>query len=110
MTQSLTLLAALCATGKVIEEILAERRRQIELLGFTAAHDDCHRDGSLVRQAVLYARASLGERVLGLPEGWSRPDANDSPRRNLIKCLALLFAELERQDRLPLPPEDPPAT
>ncbi len=106
MNQSFTLLATLCETGPIFEEVLAERRRQIDLLGFTAAHDDCHRDGSLVRQAILYARAALGERVLGLPEGWSRPDPGDPPRRNLIKCLALILAELERQDRLPIPPPE----
>ncbi len=109
MNQSLALMASLCGSETVIEEILAERRRQIELLGFTSAHDDCHRDGCLVRQAILYARASLGERVMGLPEGWSRPDANDPPRRNLIKCLALILAELERQGRLPVPPPEPAA-
>ena len=40
---------------RVIEEIAAERRRQIEVKGWTSEHDDEHTDSSLALAAVAYA-------------------------------------------------------
>lgn len=36
----------------VIDEIAAERQRQVEVEGWTAEHDDKHADGSLAQAAA----------------------------------------------------------
>lgn len=38
-----------------IGEIAAERRRQVEVEGFTTAHDDAHRQGEMAAAAAAYA-------------------------------------------------------
>lgn len=43
--------------------IAAERQRQIDVEGYTAKHDDNHRDGSLVLAAACYAAGSVGVRL-----------------------------------------------
>lgn len=98
-----------------IEEIAAERRRQIEEEGWTAEHDDRHPDRSLAAAAAAYAyfaslsdaeRAKWGERghhqyiPLFWPASWARRWWKpSSPRRDLVKAAALIVAEIERLDR-----------
>lgn len=71
----------------VIEEIAAERQRQIDGEGFNAAHDDDHYDQSLSAAAACYA---LHKRLPSIwpwgPEWW-KPS---SERRDLIKAGALI--------------------
>lgn len=95
----------------VIEEIAAERRRQIEGEGWTLRHDDRHNDGSLARAAACYAAPDAvmmqwpdqvmecDSRRLVWPwdQGSWKPSTE---RRNLIKSAALIVAEIERLDRL----------
>ncbi|MEO0034254.1 MAG: hypothetical protein RLZZ501_277 [Pseudomonadota bacterium] len=92
----------------VLEEIAAERRRQIEVEGFDSAHDDdTNEDGALARAAGCYAlTAGAPYRVLAEakipPTGW--PWARDwwkptTRRRDLIVAAALIVAEIERLDR-----------
>ena len=92
----------------VIDEIAAERKRQIEAEGWTPEHDDEHGTGELAQAAVCYAMGD--HRIIGR-------DKNDKPvgeaslwpwhrdwwkpadkRRNLIKAGALIVAEIERLD------------
>lgn len=105
----------------VIDEIAAERRRQIEGEGWTVEHDDEHSDGALATAAAHYAaHAGAYQRVaasvslsayravdtyharangFGWPwdRKWWKPK---DPRRDLIRAGALIVAEIERLDRL----------
>lgn len=104
----------------VIDEISAERQRQIEVEGWTPDHDDEHTDGSLADAAASYAATrpgftsrteeipSRGESIVSRtarvpriwPKSWSidwwKPKIR---RRNLVKAGALIVAEIERLDR-----------
>jgi len=101
----------------VIEEIAAERRRQVEVEGWAADHDDHeHFDGQLAIAAGCYAIFAGGRRDMTrsyepgdsaedlhyVPRGWPwhrkwwKPK---NPRRDLIRAAALIVAEIERLDR-----------
>ena len=100
---------------KAAQDVLAERRRQIEAEGWTPEHDDEHGAGELARAAAAYA-LDAGNRldphaVTGgeAPSFWpwhgGRPrEARwwkpSDPRRNLVKAGALILAEIERLDRM----------
>lgn len=83
----------------VIEEIAAERKRQIEVEGWTLEHDDMHEDGELAKAAACYAAPeyqyqSNGRVDYSLPIGWpfSWPREWWKPkdrRRDLIRAAAL---------------------
>jgi len=89
-------------------DVLAERRRQIEVEGRTPAWDDVHRQGELARAAATYALASAH-----WPEVWTvldKPVRENWPwalrwwkpkdrRRDLVRAGALILAEIERLDR-----------
>lgn len=89
------------------ERILIERQRQVDVEGFTAEHDDLHRDGVL---AVIAAGLAVEgtdaevkdplERVVGREDQW---DLLDNHRHNRIRQLeiagALIAAELDRELR-----------
>ena len=78
----------------VIDEIEAERRRQIDVEGWTPEHDDQHADGSLAQAAACYAIGS----PLYWPWDckWWKPKGE---RRDLVRAAALIVAEIERLDR-----------
>lgn len=103
-------------TMTVIDEIAAERQRQISKEGWTLEHDDEHEDGSLADAAACYAattRAFKAEEFAGVgykpytsysdlwpkswADSWFRPNRNR--RRKLIIAAALIVAEIERLDR-----------
>ncbi|TDR90345.1 hypothetical protein [Enterovirga rhinocerotis] len=80
-------------------DVLAERRRQIEVEGWTPEHDDKHDKGELSDAAACYALGT--EKVWGAPLwpwhwSWWKPADR---RRNLVKAAALIFADGERLDR-----------
>lgn len=112
----------------IIEEIAAERWRQITGEGFTLSHDDAHVDGELARAAAAYAliasfapskrtaifsrtqaegdaekelryiRSSLFNEIW--PATWSESWLKPTTRRrDLIKAAAMLVAEIGRLDR-----------
>ena len=95
----------------VIEEIAAERRRQVEVEGWTADHDDAHGSGEIAGAAACYAMHNLhiGNNVLGRnvrqiirdlwpwSADWWKPKNH---RADLVKTAALIIAEIERLDRL----------
>lgn len=102
----------------VIEEIAAERRRQIEVEGWTTAHDDNHKHGELARASACYAmNVGIGQRFVAVmgkeraeaamrscPANEQWPWANEwwkpkNPRRDLVKAAALLVAAIEQLDR-----------
>ena len=97
----------------VIEEIAAERKRQIEQEGWTTTHDDEHEEGVLARAGACYALLStqIGREaiythgkwqdILDLYWPWSREWWKPKDRRrDLIRAAALIVAEIERMDRL----------
>lgn len=106
-------------TDRVIAEIAAERRRQIEAEGFHVDHDDEHGAGELAAAAACYAlegSASDWDSAFPrteLPDGvpvawpweppWWKPRSN---RENLVRAAALIVAEIERIDRNPEPPHE----
>jgi hypothetical protein len=86
-----------------IDEIAAERRRQIEAEGWALEHDDLHGPGELSRAGACYAMAWTGANAGILAEEmwpwdfeWWKPKG---PRRDLIRAAALIVAEIERLDR-----------
>lgn len=93
------------------KKIHAERRRQIEIEGWTPEHDDTHSDGEMLRAAVLYyAHAKLGPddppltlREDGAPLGWPWDSQWWNPKdreRDLVRAGALCLAERERLRRI----------
>lgn len=106
-----------------IDEIAAERRRQIEKEGWSLEHDDGHEDGALALAACCYAAPEplfgKDDRANGFyladPWPWDRmydkrpydgnvvlhPHEFDGALRRdlLIKAGALIVAEIERLDR-----------
>lgn len=83
-----------------LQAVIAERRRQIEVEGWSAEHDDGHAPGILARAGAAYA---LGDGATPPPcwpwtGAWWKPTPHD-PRRRLVKAAALIVAEGERFDR-----------
>ena len=81
----------------VIEEVIEERLNQISK-GFGSQHDDYYTD-ELVIAAICYAEASKDDSV---PFDWPWSDKWWKPssyRKNKIKAIALLIADIERHDR-----------
>jgi hypothetical protein len=96
----------------VIDEIAAERRRQIKVEGFTPEHDDGFWLRNLARAASCYAyhagEPALVRAIPVVPTRW--PYAREwwkptTRRRDLIKAAALIVAEIERLDRQQQPPD-----
>jgi hypothetical protein len=98
-----------------IDDIAAERQRQIASEGWTLEHDDEHDGRELAYAAACYA---VGDhRIIGLDDNgkpvgeasiwpwhldWWKPKDR---RSNLIRAGALIVAEIERLDRASSPPE-----
>lgn len=103
--------AALEALTPFARDVLAERRRQVEVEGWTPEHDDTHTDGSLAAAGAAYAyfwtAAENGQPPAFdiWPRTWSEEwwKPGDDPRRGLIKGAALILAEGDRLDRLSPP-------
>ena len=94
--------------------IAAERQRQIEKEGFTAAHDDVkEQHGQLIAAAICYAQlplirmtytpAAVRERTSELLDRWPWDEEywkpSDQAVRNLVKAGALIAAEIDRLQR-----------
>lgn len=97
------------------DKIAAERRRQVEEEGFTAAHDEHHGWADLLQAAHCYLFVAVvqlgdlaGDRAgIGPPEVWRAPRMRwpweaeawkpaPAPERNLIRAGALYQAHLDR--------------
>jgi hypothetical protein len=84
-----------------IEIIAAERQRQIEQEGWSAEHDDEHREGELGKAAACYAQPpEIGVRCQDWPwdRKWWKPTPSDRIRE-LAKAGALIAAEIDRLKR-----------
>jgi hypothetical protein len=107
-----------------IEDIAAERKRQIEAEGWTVAHDDEHHRGEIARAASVYAYCGsvetgrdsiLANPVSGTdfidrlwPWDWKWFKPKDR-RQDLVRAGALIVAEIERLDRSELRASKPAA-
>lgn len=97
------------AMSKALDDVAAERRRQVDKEGWTPDHDDQHGDFALAAAAACYAyRASRpphdGRFGNGYPPpmwpGWATAWWKPKSRReDLIRAAALIIAEVERLDR-----------
>jgi len=98
--------------SKAADDVLAERRRQVEAEGWTPSHDDNY-SGEMALAASSYAlAAATGMQHRPEPDvytstiqpgnrwpwdrKWWKPT---NPRRDLVKAGALILAEIERVDR-----------
>ena len=96
-----------------IELITAERKRQIEVEGWTTEHDDKHIKGEMVSLAALYAYPGNRYKHLDYysdsfftatwPQTWDpkwwKPTPGDRTKE-LVKAGALIAAEIDRLQRL----------
>lgn len=99
--------------SRAAADVLAERRRQVEVEDWTPDHDDEHSDGSLAFAAACYAISggvdevdrSKNFRYLAVshflwPRSWNWCWWNPKDRRrDLVRAAALIIAEIERLDR-----------
>jgi hypothetical protein len=95
-----------------IDDVAAERARQIEKEGWTPEHDDEHNDCCLPVAGACYALiaagrltqseywrdryAQEGRQLWPWDEEWLKPK---SSRSDLVRAAALIVAEIERLDR-----------
>jgi hypothetical protein len=101
-----------------LSDIASERRRQVEVEGWTPEHDDAHSKGELAQAAGVYALAAGSHDYRWVLRGspvndylaaamklwpwdasWFKPK---DKRRDLVKAGALIVAEIERLDRAAL--------
>ncbi|MGC8383370.1 hypothetical protein ACP3P8_05265 [Pseudomonas aeruginosa] len=83
-------------------DVQAERKRQVEVEGWTPEHDDEHNGGELADAAACYALSAAGWSTYAARERWPWPLEWWKPstaRRDLVKACALALAEIERLDR-----------
>lgn len=96
--------AAALLLPSAARDVLAERRRQVEVEHYRLEDDDEWEGGELAIAGACYA-ANAGNHVWvgGWPgevwpwsREWWKPT---TPRRDLVKAAALILAEIERLDR-----------
>ncbi|HEY5083421.1 MAG TPA: hypothetical protein VII48_02775 [Rhizomicrobium sp.] len=104
-----------------IEDIAAERQRQIESEGWSSSHDDEHAFGVLLKAAIGYcipaaaaldllaagkvtqAAVNLAHKGSSVPRIWPFSISWWKPkdlRKDLIRAAALIAAEIDRLDRM----------
>lgn len=93
-----------------LQEIQAERRRQIEVEGFDVAHDDEHDTEALFNAGYAYYSHTIGKCIYdhGVPTCWPWEAHWWKPKdrhRNLVRAGALMLADQERWARDGFPPQ-----
>lgn len=89
-------------TSDAVHDVIAERKRQVEVEGFDASHDDMATNGQLADAAMCYAHPKYKRIHWSAPIWWPwdlkwwKPT---TPRRDFVKAASLLIAEIERLDR-----------
>lgn len=98
--------------SEAIADVAAERRRQIEVEGWTPEHDDEHEHAEMACAAACYALAATpADEAIYIHGRWKDicdlfwPWSSDwwkpkDRRRDLVRAGALIVAEIERLDRL----------
>ncbi len=96
------------AAARVVQWFCAERRRQVDIEGWSLEHDDLYDAGEMAHAAGCYAIAAIrpaNDRRMGLgypPDHWPwevRWWKPADPLTMLVKAGALLIAEVERLER-----------
>ena len=91
---------------KALDDVIAERARQIQVEGWTVEHDDKHRSYELPHAAAAYAIVNVdsakADRLWPFNSHWFK---SGDHRRNCVKAAAMLLAEIERIDRAQGPSE-----
>lgn len=83
-----------------VEAIAAERKRQVEVEGWTPEHDDEHDNGEMATAAACYAMARHNQDSPLMHWPWSMEWWKAKDRRsNLVRAGALIAAEIDRLDR-----------
>lgn len=98
-----------------LDDIAAERQRQVEKEGWTLAHDDEHSSGEMAAAAAIYAMDEVSRKTIVSaiaphwrsetilarlwPWSWDWWKPRDR-RQDLVRAGALIVAEIERIDRL----------
>lgn len=104
---------AMLGASKAVHDVIAERRRQVEVKGYKTEHDDAQVHGEIAACAALWAMPedarSWGMKETGsaadtlaealLPQHWTMPDFGEDRRLQLVKAAGLVVAEIERMDR-----------
>jgi hypothetical protein len=101
--------------SNALDDVVAERKRQIETEGWDTKHDDAYSENELIRAASCYVEHVVARWwVLHRNEGLLRYQKTETPanwpwdakwwkpkdpRRDLIRAAALIVAEIERIDR-----------
>ena len=85
-------------TQRVVDEIAAERKRQMWDENWSPEHDDKHDRDEMARAAAAYAYPTtrLGDECWPWDFKWFK---RTTRRRDLVKAAALIVAEIERLDR-----------
>lgn len=96
--------------SEAVEDIIAERKRQIEVEGWHPDRDaHLYADGQLARAAASYAyEAGRTDHQRSVDNGWPPmmwPWSREwwkptNRRRDLVKAAALIIADIERLDRI----------
>ncbi|ENU0860544.1 ead/Ea22-like family protein [Citrobacter amalonaticus] len=82
-------------------DVLAERRRQINVEGWTPEHDDKYQHSEMLWASCCYVLNTI-QKYNRVPFDWPWRDEWWKPtekRRDLVKAAALLLADIERLDR-----------
>lgn len=102
-TVALTPPAQVAVEPAAWKDVLAERKRQIEVEGWTPDHDEEHDNGAMAKAAACYALhtepvGNVGDYLRFWPwaSSWWKPK---NRRHNLVRAGALILAEIERLDR-----------
>ena len=86
--------------GKFLDDVLKERKRQIEKERYSASHDDRWKNGELAKAAAYYALPDDARTsdIWPFADELCKPTP-DNRKRELVKAAALLVAEIERLSR-----------
>ena len=95
--------------SQAINDVIAERKRQIEEEGWTPEHDEGHTRFELAAAGACYAENAAIHfdendyyELIEVPEGWPWEQwwwKPKDPRRDLVRAAALIIAEIDRIDR-----------
>lgn len=91
----------LVGTSKAMDDVIAERLRQVNAEGWSYEHDDEHDEGELAMAAAAYCEHAINQDD-NVPGFWPWPAGQWKPkdrRRDLVRAAALIIAEIERLDR-----------
>lgn len=93
--------------SKAIQDVINERKRQIDVEGWSTDHDDKYRNGELERAAACYTTEGIDtcrpfpvrsyiRSLWPWDWQWWKPKTH---RQNLVRACALIIAAIELIDR-----------